>query len=220
MTDDKKAASAAEHEDAPEPAAGEEMAAEPDPAEALAAENADLRDRLLRAAAEMENVRKRAEREARDAGQYAITGFARDLLAIGDNMRRALDSMGAEAREGADPAVAALIDGVEMTERELLKVMERHGVQRVEPAGERFDPHLHQAMFEVEDPSVPAGTVAQVMQPGYTINGRVLRPAMVGVAKGGPKPAPAPQDGAPEAELDEAPADPASGPGATVNRTA
>lgn len=203
--------------DSPDEEAVEAAEGEADAAAALKAENEELRDRLLRAVAEMENLRKRTEREVRDAGQYAITSFARDVLGVGDNMRRALDSVDAGAREAANPTLKTLLEGVEMTERELHNALDRHGVQRVDPAGERFDPHLHQAMFEVEDASIPSGTVVQVMQTGYTINGRVLRPAMVGVSRGGPKPG-----GAPAEQGDggtEAPA--ASGAqGSTVNRTA
>ena len=153
----------------------------------LQAENAELKDRSLRVLAEMENLRRRTEREVRDASQYAIAAFARDMLTVGDNLRRALEALGPDAREGADPAVKTLLDGVELTERELLKALEKHGVRRLSPQGERFDPNLHQAMFELPDPSVPNGTVVQVMQDGYVIGERVLRPALVGVAKGGPR---------------------------------
>lgn len=170
-----------------------------DPLEALRAENADLRDRLLRAAAEMENLRKRSQREVKDAGQYAISQFARDLLGVSDNMRRALETVSGEAREAADNVLIGLLDGVEMTERELLKTLEKHGVTRVAPDGERFDPNYHQAMFEVPDESVPSGTVVQVVQPGYKIGERCLRPAMVGVSKGGPKGSAA-ADGAPQVD--------------------
>ncbi len=159
-----------------------------DPHEALKSENADLRDRLLRAAAEMDNIRKRAEREVKEAGQYAISRFAHDLLGVGDNMRRALETVSGESREAADNVLIGLLDGVEMTERELLKTLEKHGVTRVAPEGERFDPNYHQAMFEVPDMSVPSGTVVQVVQSGYKIGERCLRPAMVGVSRGGPKP--------------------------------
>ena len=153
----------------------------------LQAENAELKDRSLRVLAEMENLRRRTEREVRDASQYAIAAFARDMLTVGDNLRRALEALGPDVREGADPAVKTLLDGVELTERELLKALEKHGVRRLSPQGERFDPNLHQAMFELPDPSVPNGTVVQVMQDGYVIGERVLRPALVGVAKGGPR---------------------------------
>ena len=151
-------------------------------------EAAELKDRLLRALAEMENLRKRTEREVADARQYAIAGFARDILGVADNMQRALEAGGPELRKAQDAAhVTALIDGVELTERELLKVLEKHGIRQFSPQGEKFDPNLHQAMYEVPDASLPAGSVAQVIQPGYLIGDRVLRPALVVVAKGGPK---------------------------------
>ena len=159
----------------------------PDPVAVLAKEAADLKDRLLRTLAEMENLRRRTEREVADSRVYAVTNFARDILAVADNMERAMKALDDEIRDKADAGVKALLDGVELTERELIKVMEKHGVRRLEPAGQKFDPNLHQAMLEVPDPSVPSGTVVQVMQPGYTIGERVLRPALVGIAKGGPK---------------------------------
>ena len=115
------------------------------------------------------------------------------MFAVADNMRRALDAVSPELRASAEPGVKALIDGVELTERELLKALEKNGVRQFTPRGEKFDPNVHQAMFEVPDPSVPAGSVAEVVQPGYMIGERVLRPAMVGVSKGGPKSAPASQ---------------------------
>lgn len=150
----------------------------------LAAENADLKDRLLRALAETENVRRRAERDRTEAAQYGLTNFARDVVGIADNLRRALDSLGQEARERADAPTRALIEGVEMTERELLNALERHKIRPVNPEkGERFDPNFHQAMFEVEQPDAAPGTVAQVVQTGYVIGDRLLRPALVGVAK-------------------------------------
>jgi molecular chaperone GrpE len=159
--------------------------------ETLARESAEHKDRLLRTLAEMENLRKRTEREVADTRQYGIASFARDVLAVADNMERALQTLGAELRETANPGVKALLEGVELTERELLKVLEKHGVKKFEPQkGDKFDPNLHQAMFELPDPSQPAGTVAQVVQTGYMIGERMLRPALVGVAKGGPKPAP------------------------------
>jgi molecular chaperone GrpE len=153
----------------------------------LARENADLKDRLLRTLAEMENLRRRTEREVADSRAYGISAFARDLLGVADNMRRALDAVGTPADDSVDPGVRALIDGVELTERELINVLDKHGVKKLDPLGTKFDPHRHQAMVEVPDPSVPAGTVVQVVQPGYTIGERVLRPALVAVAKGGPK---------------------------------
>ncbi len=122
-----------------------------------------------------------------------VTGFARDVLTVADNMHRALETMPAEAREAADGAFKALIEGVVLTERDLLNTLERHGVRKIDPKGERFDPNLHQAMFEVPDMSVPNGTIVQVVQAGYVIGERVLRPALVGVSKGGPKPPAQPQ---------------------------
>jgi molecular chaperone GrpE len=148
---------------------------------------AEYKDKLLRVLAEMENLRRRTEREIADSRAYGISSFARDILAVADNMDRALQALDSEIREKADGSVKALLDGVELTERELHKVLEKHGVRKFEPLGEKFDPNLHQAMFEQQDESRPAGTVAQVIQPGYTIAGRVLRPALVAVAKGGPK---------------------------------
>ena len=159
--------------------------------ETLARESADYKDKHLRALAEMENMRRRTDREVADARQYGVAGFARDVLGIADNMHRAREAIGPELRASADAGIKALLEGLDLTERELLKVLEKQGVKRFEPAGEKFDPNLHQAMYEVPDPSVPAGTVAQVVQPGYMIGERVLRPALVAVAKGGPKAAPA-----------------------------
>jgi molecular chaperone GrpE len=167
-------------------------AAEADPAEALAREAAEYKDKLLRTLAEMENLRRRTEREVSDARHYGISSFARDILAVADNMDRALQALDADLREKADGATKALLDGVELTERELLKVLDKHGVKRFEPIGERFDPNLHQAMYEVPDASVPSGQVVQVVQAGYKIADRILRPALVAVSKGGPK-TPAPQ---------------------------
>jgi molecular chaperone GrpE len=145
----------------------------------------------LRALADMENLRRRTEREVADARVYGVTNFARDVVQVADNMQRAMQALDAELREKAEPGVQALLDGVELTERELLNVLEKHGVKKIEPTGEKFDPNFHQAMFEVPDSKVPSGTVVQVVQPGYTIGERVLRPALVAIAKGGPKPAPA-----------------------------
>jgi molecular chaperone GrpE len=155
--------------------------------EALAKEAADARDKMLRTLAEMENLRKRTAREVSDARTYGISGFARDVLDIADNLQRALDAVPAEARAAADPGLKALIEGVELTERSLHNALEKNGVRKFDPAGEKFDPNVHQAMYEIPDPSVPAGTIAQVIQSGYMIGDRVLRPALVGVAKGGAK---------------------------------
>jgi len=149
---------------------------------------AEYKDKLLRVLAEMENLRRRTAREIADTRAYGISAFARDILAVADNMDRALQALDVELREKADAGIKALLDGVELTERELHKALEKHGVRKFEPVGEKFDPNLHQAMFEIPDPTLPAGTVAQVVQPGYMIGERMLRPALVGIAKGGPKP--------------------------------
>jgi molecular chaperone GrpE len=161
--------------------------------EALAKELAEAKDRTLRTLAEMENLRKRTTREIADARSYGITAFARDVLDIADNLQRALDAVPAEAKANADPGLKALIEGVELTERSLLNTLEKNGVKKFDPTGERFDPNFQQAMYEVPDPSVPAGTVVQVVQTGYKIGERILRPALVGVSKGGARPAPAPE---------------------------
>jgi molecular chaperone GrpE len=138
----------------------------------------------------MENLRRRTARDVHDARSYAIANFAREMLSVSDNLRRALDAVPADARNSADAGFRSLIEGVEITERAMLAALERHGVKKLYPEGEKFDPNFHQAMFEVPNAEVPANTVVQVVQPGYSIGDRVLRPAMVGVAKGGPKPAP------------------------------
>ena len=164
------------------------MAADPQ-AEAVALA-AELKDRLLRTLAEMENLRKRTEREVADVRLYGVSSFARDIVGVADNMRRALDAVSPELRSSAQAGVRALIDGVELTERELQKALEKNGVRQFSPRGEKFDPNVHQAMFEVPNASVPAGSVVEVVQPGYMLGERVLRPAMVGVSKGGPKTAP------------------------------
>jgi molecular chaperone GrpE len=164
-------------------------AAPDSPEERLAgveAELADTRDRLLRALAETENVRRRFQREREDTQKYAISGFAKDLLSAADNLRRALDAM--PEAEVTDSRTRSLLDGVAATERELLAAFERHGLTRIDPMGERFDHNFHQAIFEAERPELPAGTVVEVLQPGYVLHDRLLRPAMVGVAKGGAKP--------------------------------
>jgi molecular chaperone GrpE len=167
----------------------ETPAPEADPVEALAKENADLKDRLLRLAAEMENLRKRMGREIEDTRAYAITKFARDMLTATDSLSRALIVLPAETRDTADGPLKSLIDGIELTEREMQRLLAVHGVKPIEAEGQKFDPHKHQAMFEVPDPTRPEGTVVQVVQTGYAIGDRVLRPAMVGVAKGGAQPA-------------------------------
>jgi molecular chaperone GrpE len=187
MTDAKNGAAPAEETALPETP---ETGPAPDPVQVLEAEKAELRDRLLRSLADLENLRKRTEKDVADARAFAITRFARDLLDVADNMRRALDSVPAEAREAAEGAFKGLIEGVDLTERDLLKKLAAHGVRKLEPVGQKFDPNFHQAMFEAHDETKPAGTVMQVIQPGYALNDRVLRPAMVGVARGGPKATP------------------------------
>jgi molecular chaperone GrpE len=162
--------------------------------DALLSENADMRDKLLRAMADMENLRQRTEREKADTARYAISNFARDVLTIGDNLKRAIDHVPADAA-AQDPALKSFLEGVELTERELLNMMEKHGVTKLEPLGQRFDPNQQQAMYEVPTTEVPDGTVMEVMQAGYTIGDRVLRPALVAVSKGGPKSAPKPEQG-------------------------
>jgi molecular chaperone GrpE len=149
---------------------------------ALEAELAEVQDKLLRALAETENVRRRAQRERVDAEKYGIGRFAEGLLSVADNLRRALDTL--PEAEAKDDRTRGLLDGVAATERELLAAFERHGLKRVDPKGERFDHNFHQAVFEVENSGLPAGTVVEVLQPGYVLHDRLLRPAMVGVAKG------------------------------------
>lgn len=171
-----------------------------EPAAALEAENAELKDKLLRTMAEMENLRRRTEREKQDAAKYAISKFAQDVLGIGDNLSRALSAVNQD-EEAATNALKSLIDGMELTEREMLNVLSRHGIEKLDPKGEKFDPNFHQAMFEVENADVPRGMVVEVIQTGYRIGERVLRPAMVGVSKGGPRAdAAAPADAAAEDE--------------------
>jgi molecular chaperone GrpE len=169
----------------PAEAAASEQGAD-DPLARLEGEVASLKDQLLRALAETENVRRRTQRDREEQVRYAASGFARELLNVADNLRRALDAVPAAALE-TDEALKTLADGVSLTERELLQVFERNGVRKIEPGpGERFDPNLHQAMFEVPNTGQPAGTVVQVMQPGWVMHDRLLRPALVGVAKGSP----------------------------------
>jgi molecular chaperone GrpE len=167
-------AAEAENSTAPEPV---------DPVAEAKREASEFKDKLLRTLAEMENLRKRTEREVFDARLYGIAGFARDVLAVADNMHRALDAIGSELRESDDARVKALIEGVELTERELLKTLEKNGVKKFSPQGEKFDPNLHQAMYEVPTSDLPPGLVADVIQAGYLIGERVLRPAMVAVSK-------------------------------------
>lgn len=190
--------------DPPGPEAPE--AAEPDPAvvlERLMAENAELKDKLLRALAEAENARRRAQRDREDASKYAIANFAREMLNVSDNLRRALGHIDAEARK-ADETLDSLAVGVELVERELGNSMERFGVRPIEALGKRFDHNLHEAMFEVPDPSQPSGTVVHEMERGYVLADRLLRPTKVGVSKGGPAPAKAEAPAEPRPEADKA----------------
>jgi molecular chaperone GrpE len=171
----------------PQPAEGAELAA-------LRAEAAELRDKLLRAHAEVENIRKRAEREREETAKYAISKLAREVVGVGDNFQRAIEAVPVGAAD-LDPALKSFLEGVTMTERELLNVLERHDIKRIHPINEPFNPHLHQAVMEIQRTDVPAGTAVQVFQAGYTIGDRVLRPAMVAVSKGGPKATPAGEAG-------------------------
>ena len=169
-------------------------------AERLAAAEAEisrLKDEYLRALAETENVRRRAARDRQEAGQYAVSSFARDVLSVADNLQRALGAVAEDARK-QDPALDALMSGVEMTEKELLTILERYGIKRIAAEGQLFDPHIHEALYEIPDANVPQGTVLQEVQPGYTIHDRTLRPARVGIARGGPKPGPQPEPAADE----------------------
>ena len=192
MADDTKAPEQTNGTENPAPEAAPEAEAVQDAAgidardleiATLKEEAAQFKDRLLRTAADMENLRKRAEREKAEATLYAATNFARDLLSVADNMQRALAAVTTEAREQADEATKNLLAGVEMTERELLKVFERYNIRKVETVGAKFDPNVHQALFEVPTKDHPPGTVVQEMQSGFAIGDRCLRPAMVGVSK-------------------------------------
>lgn len=173
---------------APDPAQGGEARADTAALAQAQAEIAELKDQVLRARADGENLRKRLEREKEDAVKFAAGKFAKDILTVADNLRRALESAPQGDNAEISEPVRNLLLGVEATERELLGVFERYGIARIDPKGQRFDPNLHQAMFEIEDPSVPAGTVLQVVAAGYVQHGRLLRAAMVGVSKGGPQP--------------------------------
>ena len=166
-------------------------------ADALRLELADMRDRMLRALADVENTRRRAEREKQDASQYAVTKFARDMLQIADNFARALAACPADVREAADPQIKAVLDGVEATERQLLAGLERHGVKPIDTADGKFDPNFHQAIAEVPGNGKPGGTIVDVMQTGYVIGDRLLRPAMVTVEK---KEAGTPPEGTPHVD--------------------
>ena len=151
--------------------------------QSLQAEIESLKDQRLRALAEAENIRRRADKEKADASQYAVTKFARDMLGIADNFARALAAVPAHIRDAADPQVKAVLDGVEATDRQLIQTLERYGVKPVDTSDGKFDPNLHQAIAEVPGNGKPAGAIVDVVQQGYTIGERLLRPAMVTVAK-------------------------------------
>ncbi len=155
--------------------------------ENLYQENAGLKDRVLRTLAEMENLRRRTDKEVADAKTYGVTSFARDMLVFADNLRRAVESIPVDVRAGAEGPLKSIVEGIELTERDFLSRLSRHGIKKLEPQGQKFDPNMHEALFEMPDPSVPSGTVVQVMEAGYSIGERCLRPAKVGVARGGPK---------------------------------
>lgn len=178
----QKPAETAAPETAPQSDAERDAAA----VQALIAENAGLKDKALRTLAEMENVRRRTEKEVADAKVYGVTSFARDMLTFADNLRRALDNVPKDVM-ASDPALKTFVEGIELTERDFLSRLQRHGVRKLEPKGQKFDPNFHEALFEIPDESVPTGTVAQVVEDGFAIGERVLRPAKVGVARGGPK---------------------------------
>lgn len=178
-----------EHVNPAEPPAIDQLAV-------LEAEKSELKDKLLRTLADMENLRRRTEKEMADAKTYAVTAFARDMIGVADNLRRALESLPDEVRAAADKTVTALAEGVELTERELIKTLERFGVKKIDPQGQKFDPNLHQAMFEAPHAETPKGSVMQVVQAGFTIGERVLRPALVGVSSGQPAAGPASDAGA------------------------
>jgi len=196
MTDEKKTPESETPEDAPQPepavdqdAAAPETEGESAPQDGGAGEAPDeaavLKDRLLRALAENENIVRRARKDREDAAKYAAANFARDMLSVADNLRRALDSMPPSLRE--DDAGKTLAEGVELTEKELLAALERHGIKRISPMGERFNHDLHEAMFEVPTNEAAPGTVVQVMEEGYVIHDRLLRAARVGIAKALPE---------------------------------
>jgi molecular chaperone GrpE len=171
----------------PQAAPAEAPAGQDDTKATLEAENAILKDRLLRTLADMENLRRRGEKDIADARTYAMTNFARDMVNVADNLRRAIESVPADARQAVEGVLKSVLEGIELTERDLVNTLERHGIKKLDPVGQKFDPNFHQAMMEMQDTTVPSGTVTQVIQTGFAIGERVLRPALVGVAKGGPK---------------------------------
>jgi molecular chaperone GrpE len=160
-----------------------ERTAEPDLAQNLQRENAELKDKILRTLADMENLRRRTEKEVADAKLYGISSLARDMLSFADNARRAVENVPRELRQSSEPFVKTLIEGLEVSERDFLARLARHGIKKIEPLGGKFDPNRHEALFEVPDETVPSGTVVKVVEDGYTIGDRVLRPAKVGVSR-------------------------------------
>ncbi|MEM5495675.1 nucleotide exchange factor GrpE [Hoeflea sp. AS16] len=196
--DNPQADAAPKADEAANQAQAQEQGQELDPMQVLMAEVADLKDQRLRMAAEMENLRRRTAREIKDAKSYAISGFARDMLQVSDNLQRALAAVPEQADSAADNGLKTLVEGVELTERAMLATLERHGVRKLEPMGQKFDPNYHQAMYEVPNTEVPNNTVVEVVQPGYVIGDRMLRPAMVGVSKGGPKEVAQPESDGPD----------------------
>jgi molecular chaperone GrpE len=190
MNDPRQAENGPDDADSAREDAATQARAEPDPfvvLENLQLENTGLKDRLLRSLADMENLRRRTEKEVADAKTYGVTSFARDMLTFADNLHRALANVPAEVRAKAEPAVKSLIEGLELTDRDFASRLERYGVKKLDPAGQKFDPNLHEALFELPDESVPNATVVQVIEPGYVIGERILRPAKVGVSRGGPR---------------------------------
>ncbi len=199
MTDQEKTHDAAnEAADQTEAGAYASDNVEPHPSaviEKLNAENVEMKDRVLRTLAEMENLRRRTEKEVSDAKTFGVTNIARDMIAFADNLRRAIESVPIAARE-VEGNLRTLVEGLELTERDFQSRLARFGVKKLEPQGQKFDPNLHEALFEIPDPSVPNGTVMQVVESGYSIGDRCLRPAKVGVARGGPKAANGQDNGA------------------------
>jgi molecular chaperone GrpE len=160
-------------------AEADDRAALPD----LQRENSELKDKLLRALADMENLRRRTEKEVADAKLYGISALARDMLSFADNSRRTVENIPPDLRKSSEPLIRTLIEGIELTERDFLARLTRHGIKKIEPLGAKFDPNLHEALFEVPDDNVPSGTVVKVVDDGYVIGDRVLRPAKVGVSR-------------------------------------
>jgi molecular chaperone GrpE len=166
-------------------------------------EKQELHNNFMRAHADMENLRRRTQRDVADAREYSIAGFAREMLSVADNLTRALEAVPEEAKSGGDKSVETLVEGVELTQRTMLQALEKYNVKKISPLNEKFDPNMHQAMFEIPNTEIPNNTVLQVVQDGFAIGNRCLRPAMVGVSKGGPKTAPASEEAAAEAHQEK-----------------